>query len=94
MPIMDVAAPPDPVATDSEVVRIERTIREAIDQLPTSWADALRLRIDGELSYDDISKVLKCTKAQVRTWIYRARRQLERDLAHEDFLIDTLQAER
>ncbi len=55
-------------------------LREAIARLPQSWADALSLRVAGELSYDEIATVMQCTRNQVRTWIFRARRQLSADL--------------
>lgn len=52
-------------------------IRAAFRMLPANHAEALRLRLSGKLSYDQIAGFLGCTRAQVRTWIYRARRRLE-----------------
>jgi RNA polymerase sigma-70 factor (ECF subfamily) len=51
-----------------------------IDQLPQQWAEALRLKVYGSLSYDEIAATLDCTKAQVRTWIFRARKQLKEEI--------------
>lgn len=55
---------------------LQQTVAAAIDRLPESWRDALLLRIDGDLSYVEIADILQCTVGQVRTWIFRARRQL------------------
>ena len=55
-------------------------LRQAISKLPQQWADALSLRVAGELSYDEIAAVMECTRNQVRTWIFRARQQLAADL--------------
>lgn len=49
-------------------------------QLPDTWREALQLRIHGELTYREIAQVLTCTPAQVRTWIYRARLRLAKEL--------------
>lgn len=61
-------------------------VQELISELPDHWADALRLRIDGELSYDEIASVMQCTRAQIRTWIFRARRQLETELQRSNYI--------
>ena len=42
---------------------------QLMEELPATWRDALRLRIDAELSYREIAQVLGCTTGQVRTWI-------------------------
>ena len=52
-------------------------LENAIDQLPPDWQQALQLRAYAELGYDEIASVMGVTRNQVRTWIYRARRQLE-----------------
>ena len=62
-----------------ELDALQDRISVAIASLPESWAAALRLRVDAGLRYDEIAGVLDCTPAQVRTWIFRARRQLERE---------------
>jgi RNA polymerase sigma-70 factor (ECF subfamily) len=56
---------------------VAEKIRAAFMVLPANHAEALQLRLNGGLSYDQIAGVLGCTRAQVRTWIYRARRRLE-----------------
>jgi len=61
-------------------------IRAAFKVLPANHAEALRLRLNGKLSYDQIAGVLGCTRAQVRTWIYRARRRLEEIFSKEGLI--------
>lgn len=58
---------------------LQERIQLAMAALPEPWSAALRLRVDGRLSYEEIAGVLDCSTAQVRTWIYRGRRQLERE---------------
>ncbi len=55
-------------------------LTKQLRELPEQWAEALKLRTSAELSYDEIAKVLGCTRAQVRTWIYRARKRLAENL--------------
>jgi RNA polymerase sigma-70 factor (ECF subfamily) len=52
-------------------------VRALLSALPSQAREALELRVAGGLSYDEIAAVLGATRAQVRTWIYRARRSLE-----------------
>ncbi len=60
--------------------QLEAKVVVAMGQMPDQWADALKLKINGQLSYAEIAEVLDATHAQVRTWIYRARRHLETEL--------------
>jgi RNA polymerase sigma-70 factor (ECF subfamily) len=66
---------------------IERSVEAFLETLPDRHADALKLKLKGGLSYAQIAAVLGCTRAQVRTWIYRARRSLE-DRFRKEGLID------
>lgn len=88
MSIVEIASEPTCPSESNELAQLHGAIRDAIDSLPEQWADALRLRVDGKLPYDEIASVLKCTKPQVRTWIFRGRRQLERELAKQELLTD------
>jgi len=60
--------------------QLEAKVVVAMGQMPDQWADALKLKINAQLSYAEIAEVLDATHAQVRTWIYRARRHLETEL--------------
>ena len=61
-------------------------IEDAMMTLPENWRQVLQLRVHGELSYQEISEVSGCTFSQVRTWIYRARRQLETELVQRGII--------
>lgn len=78
------AAPPaDHLASQDD---LERKVRQAIEALPSLLGDAFKLRLNGRLSYEEIAQILDCSRAQVRTWIYRARRRLEADLVKEGLI--------
>jgi len=52
-------------------------VREAIAKLPDHFRAALVLCEYEDLSYQQIAEALNATVPQVKTWIHRARRQLE-----------------
>jgi RNA polymerase sigma-70 factor (ECF subfamily) len=54
-----------------------RTVREAIAKLPDHFRAALVLCEYDNLSYAEIAQTLNASVPQVKTWIHRARRQLE-----------------
>lgn len=66
--------------------RLNHQITQLMEQLPENWAEALKLKITGDLTYQEIADVLGCTKAQVRTWIYRARKKLASELEKQGWL--------
>jgi RNA polymerase sigma-70 factor (ECF subfamily) len=51
-------------------------VRRAIDKLPENFRAALVLCEYEKMSYAQISETLEATIPQVKTWIFRARRQL------------------
>ncbi len=69
-------APPHPLDLAEERERLGRAIAE----LPERWRTALLMRVDEELGYEQIAARMEASKAQVRTWIFRARRQLLQQL--------------
>ena len=71
---------------ESRLQRLELGVQAILKDLPNQWSDALQLKINGGLSYDEIASVLGATHAQVRTWIYRARKRLEKDLNEQGLL--------
>lgn len=77
---LDVTNEPVTSAESSDQRELESKVTQLLEQLPETWADALKLKINGQLSYTEIAEVMEATHAQVRTWIYRARRQLEAEL--------------
>ena len=66
--------------------QLNQQITQLMSELPETWAEALKLKLTGELTYEEIATVLDCTKAQVRTWIFRARKQLARGLTKYGWL--------
>jgi RNA polymerase sigma-70 factor (ECF subfamily) len=58
---------------ESETVQ---QVRRAIDRLPENFRAALVLCEYEKLSYAQIAETLEATIPQVKTWIFRARRQL------------------
>lgn len=66
--------------TSQEAEISEGEVKQLMDDLPREWAQALRFRIERELSYAQIAESMKCSIPQVRTWIYRARKQLAEEL--------------
>ena len=84
--VSEISANQSAPGSSDDVSVLKQAIQEAINDLPDNWADALKLRINANLSYEEISAVLKCTRSQVRTWIYRARRQLEQALVTQGLL--------
>ncbi|MEM7457084.1 MAG: RNA polymerase sigma factor [Planctomycetota bacterium] len=67
-------------------LELRDAVNECVDELPQNWREALKLKTSGELSYAEIAEILGATHAQVRTWIFRARRQLERELCNKGLL--------
>lgn len=81
----------EPVADpdhEGHVNQLNEQVSQLIDELPDHWAEALKLKLTGDLAYDEIASVLGCTRAQVRTWIFRARKQLARELTKKGWLED------
>ncbi len=76
-------------APSAESCAIAKETRQQIEialaKLPDRWREALLLRASG-LNYEEISEAMNCTKAQIRTWIFRARQQLISQLKLEDAL--------
>ena len=68
---------PDAALVHSETVQ---QVRKAIDKLPPHFKAALVLCEYEGLSYPEIAQELGITIQQTKTWIFRARRQLEQML--------------
>lgn len=74
--------------TSLESKEIIRAVEYAVNQLPADWKQALQLRVHGNLSYREVAEIMAISKSQVRTWIFRARRQLE-DVLSAKGIIET-----
>ena len=71
---------------EPEYLELVEEIEAAIEQLPAEWSRALLLKTHGRFSYEEIAELTDSTIAQVRTWIFRARRQLEDKLTEAGFI--------
>lgn len=70
---------PDAALVTGELVE---QVRRAIDRLPDHFRAALVLCEYERLSYPEIAQELGITLSQTKTWIFRARRQLEQMLGN------------
>ncbi|MEL7497891.1 MAG: sigma-70 family RNA polymerase sigma factor [Planctomycetota bacterium] len=65
---------------------MEATIGDSLAGMPETWADALKLKVNGELTYAEIANVLNATTDQIRGWIYRARKVIANDLRQKGLI--------
>jgi RNA polymerase sigma-70 factor (ECF subfamily) len=68
-----VSAPPESELVERETVM---QVRRAIDKLPVNFKAALVLCEYEKMPYAQIAETLNASIPQVKTWIFRARRQL------------------
>ena len=61
-------------------------IEQAMQELPANWRQVLQLRVFGRLTYQEIAQATECNDHQVRTWIYRGRRQMEERLKSQGII--------
>lgn len=59
---------------------IERTVYEAIDELPEDLRSAITLREMEGLSYEEIAQAMSCPIGTVRSRIFRAREAIDKKL--------------
>lgn len=58
-------------------------VRKALLELPKKYRMIVTLRDIEDLSYDEISKILKISDAKVKVWLFRARNKLKKILNKE-----------
>lgn len=78
--------PHRPLSNDAQLSKLESKVESSLEAMPSQWADALKLKLNGNLSYLEIANVLQATRAQVRTWIFRARKQIRLDLVEHNLI--------
>jgi RNA polymerase sigma-70 factor (ECF subfamily) len=66
---------------DGAAARLD--VEAALVRLPEQQRSALLLRAEGGLSYAEISSALGASVAQVKTWIFRGRREMAQALGLE-----------
>ncbi len=72
-----------PPAAEEELLRAERErqVREAVLSLPPRQRQVLTLRIDAELSFQEIAEALSITEGNARVHFHHAARRLRQVLA-------------
>ena len=80
----------DPVTpvNPAEQALAREQIARALARLPESHREALMLRVWGELSYSEIADALGATHAEVKIWLYRARKRLSELLDRDGQFIE------
>lgn len=73
----------DPAAKMIQKETIDR-LQACIEQLPDNYRDIIRLRINDNLSFDQIADRLNIPLGTALTWMRRATQQLRRELDHDD----------
>jgi RNA polymerase sigma-70 factor (ECF subfamily) len=81
-PIDDVPEPGREASPDRDLVRNETVaqVRRALDRLPEHFRAVLVLCEFENLSYEEIAQTMGITLQQTKTWLFRARRQMEQFL--------------
>jgi len=74
--------------SETGLEQLDAGVSSAMQQLPEEWAEALRLKVSGGLSYEEIGNVLSATSGQVRMWIFRGRKRLHTELTKAGLLED------
>lgn len=59
-------------------------VRKILSKLPLKQQEALQLRIFSELSYEEISNIMKESVAQIKTLIHRGRKSIIESLSKEE----------
>ena len=69
-PSIDVPDPAPAGATPMERGEVESRIKEALDQVPDPYREALHLRIVEELEYEEIARILGCPAGTVKSRLH------------------------
>jgi RNA polymerase sigma-70 factor (ECF subfamily) len=78
---------PDPApGPEAQLIAAEQSarLRAAIAALPPHYRVAIELRHFQGLSYQEMSAALDAPLSDVKSWLFRARRRLQRVLEHEE----------
>lgn len=75
---------PDPLAERS----LSEEVQRALAGLRDEYRTAFLLFHEQELSYQEIAAALNCPLGTVKTWVYRARRDLARELTRRGIVED------
>ena len=76
---------PGPEASAQDRQELQKTLR-AMQTLPEQQREALLLALDGDLSYEEIGRILGCSLPAVKVRIHRARMSLKAELQERSTL--------
>jgi RNA polymerase sigma-70 factor (ECF subfamily) len=79
---------PDPEVSAQGRQELQNTLR-VIQKLPEQQRDALLLALDGDMSYEEIGRILGCSLPAVKVRIHRARVALKAGLQERTSLCKT-----
>ncbi len=69
-----------PGRNDLRILEIEEAFSAALKGLPENQSTAILLLKQQELSYREIADIMEATESAVKTWIFRARKHLKKEL--------------
>jgi len=78
---------PDYPITDESVSRqieLKEILSHELTKLPENQRTALLLRVQQELSYREIAEIMQANETNVKTWIFRARSLLKKNINLDD----------
>ncbi|MEQ1822018.1 MAG: RNA polymerase sigma factor [Fimbriimonadaceae bacterium] len=75
--LVDQASSPDQVAADGDR---DQAIANAIDRLPPRYREIVVMRHYRQMEVSEISNALGTPEGTVKSWLFRARRQLRQEL--------------
>lgn len=73
--LADMGAGPEKIASGREIME---ALKIKLNELPHEQAEALTLRFNHQMSYDEIAGVLECSVGTVKSRIHRARAELRK----------------
>jgi RNA polymerase sigma-70 factor (ECF subfamily) len=81
----------EPARGEDPAERLDRKehtelLMQHIRDLPTPYREAMELRYVQDRSYLEITEVLKVPMGTVKSWLHRARHQLEQTLENSEFM--------
>ena len=78
--------PDYPIAdqSDSRQIELKEILSYELTKLPENQRTALLLRVQQELSYREIAEIMQANETNVKTWIFRARSLLKKNINLDD----------
>jgi len=77
---LEIPSQEDDPSAAPERDEMARLLEKALDELPEKYRTILILREFEDLSYEDISQVLRCSKGTVESRLFRARERLRKKM--------------